>query len=141
MMRGNRGQAGVEFALMLPILLLILLGIADLGRAFYYTSAVASAAHGGAAAYAVDRNADVQSAACGALGPMPLCTATAAPTYIDANRRVQTGCGPGASASDAAVQVTYRFELLSGFLVTRIPIFSNQEIDIRACATSPRMSQ
>src|SRR5947207_15951513 len=46
---GNAGQSLVEVALALPLLLLILIGLADLGRAFYYTTAVASAARQGAA--------------------------------------------------------------------------------------------
>src|SRR5438874_11267897 len=46
---GNSGQSLVEVALALPLLLLILIGLADLGRAFYYTTAIASAARQGAA--------------------------------------------------------------------------------------------
>ena len=49
---GNAGQSLVEVALALPLLLLILIGLADLGRAFYYTTAIASAARQGASARA-----------------------------------------------------------------------------------------
>ena len=41
---GSRGQALIELALILPILLFLLLGALDLGRAFYSTITVASAA-------------------------------------------------------------------------------------------------
>src|SRR5437870_2601945 len=44
----ERGQSLVEFALALPVLLLLLLGLADFGRAFYYTSTIANAARVGA---------------------------------------------------------------------------------------------
>ncbi|MGH2451938.1 MAG: TadE/TadG family type IV pilus assembly protein [Candidatus Limnocylindria bacterium] len=47
----TRGQSLVETALALPILLLLVLGIADLGRYGYYAIAVSHAAHD-AAAYA-----------------------------------------------------------------------------------------
>src|SRR5438874_2437183 len=39
-----RGQAIVETALLLPILMLLVMGTADLGRVFYYSIAVTNAA-------------------------------------------------------------------------------------------------
>lgn len=42
------GQSLVEFALTLPILLLFVMGIFDLGRAVYYYSTIQNAAHEGA---------------------------------------------------------------------------------------------
>ncbi len=43
-----RGQSVVELALLLPILVMIMLGALDLGRAFYYYSGVNNAARVGA---------------------------------------------------------------------------------------------
>lgn len=43
--RGERGMAAVEFALMLPVFLMLLAGIADFGRAFTIRQTLASAAH------------------------------------------------------------------------------------------------
>lgn len=40
----SRGQTLVEFALILPVFLLILMGIFDLGRAVYYSSTLSNAA-------------------------------------------------------------------------------------------------
>jgi hypothetical protein len=45
MKQPSRGQTLVEFALVLPLLLLFLLGILDLGRAVYAYSTIANAAH------------------------------------------------------------------------------------------------
>lgn len=42
------GQSLVEFAIILPILLLLILGVFDLGRVIYYYSAISSAAREGA---------------------------------------------------------------------------------------------
>ena len=42
--RGHRGQALVEFALLSPVLMLLLVGVVDLGRALYYQVQTASAA-------------------------------------------------------------------------------------------------
>ena len=46
--RRERGQDLVEFAITLPMLLLLLMAIIDLGRAIYYFSAVHNAAREGA---------------------------------------------------------------------------------------------
>jgi len=40
----SRGQTLVEFALILPVFLLVLMGIMDLGRAVYYSSTLSNAA-------------------------------------------------------------------------------------------------
>jgi len=45
---GRRGQAIVETALLLPILMFLTMGTADLGRIFYYSIAVTNAAREGA---------------------------------------------------------------------------------------------
>jgi Flp pilus assembly protein TadG len=44
----RRGQAMVEFALVLPILVLIIFGLVDLGRAVYVNNSLAEAARDGA---------------------------------------------------------------------------------------------
>ncbi|MGE9808853.1 TadE/TadG family type IV pilus assembly protein [Janibacter sp. G1551] len=46
--RSERGAAAIEFALVLPLLLLIVAGITDFGRAFYMQISTASAAREGA---------------------------------------------------------------------------------------------
>lgn len=46
--RNEKGSALVEMALIMPMILLLLMGIVDLGRAFYYSNAVARAAEAGA---------------------------------------------------------------------------------------------
>ena len=52
----DRGQALVEFALALPILILLLVGIFDLGRAVYAFNTVNNAAREGARLAIVDQN-------------------------------------------------------------------------------------
>lgn len=46
--QNEKGSALVELALILPLLLLLFMGIVDLGRAFYYSNSVARAAEAGA---------------------------------------------------------------------------------------------
>lgn len=45
---GERGQAMVEFAFVMPLLVLILMGVFDLGRAVYAYNVISSAAREGA---------------------------------------------------------------------------------------------
>lgn len=51
----RRGAAAVEFAIVLPILILLLLGGADLGRCFYSAMAVTNSARAGAEYGAMNR--------------------------------------------------------------------------------------
>ena len=46
--QGSRGQSMVEFALMAPLLFLILFGIVDFGRAIFYSNEITNAAREGA---------------------------------------------------------------------------------------------
>ncbi len=53
--RSGRGQALVEFALVFPLLIFMLLGLVDLGRAVYAFSALSNAAREGARVAAVNQ--------------------------------------------------------------------------------------
>ncbi len=54
--RKSRGQAVIEFALVLPILLLVLLGITEFGRAFWTLNVLTQAAREGARVAALGGN-------------------------------------------------------------------------------------
>lgn len=54
----TRGQSLVEMALTLPVLLLVVLGFIDLGRAVYYYSAIGNAVREGARYATVQRHLD-----------------------------------------------------------------------------------
>jgi len=54
--RGVRGQSLVEFALILPVLLIMLFGVFDFGRASYAFNAVSNAAREGARVAIVDQS-------------------------------------------------------------------------------------
>jgi Flp pilus assembly protein TadG len=56
--RGPGGQSLVEFALILPVLLLILLGLFDFGRAIYAYSSISNAAREGARLAIVDQSSN-----------------------------------------------------------------------------------
>lgn len=48
MRKRQRGQAMTEFALLIPVMIMLVLGIIEFGRAFYYYSSIANAAREGA---------------------------------------------------------------------------------------------
>ena len=47
-LKSDHGSSLIEVAMVLPVLILLLLGIIDFGRAFYLSNEVAGAAHAGA---------------------------------------------------------------------------------------------
>jgi len=97
----DRGAAAVEFALLLPVLLLLVFGIIDLGRALNAQITLTQAAREGARLAALSEANVVsrtQTAATGLSGVTV--TVTACPS------------GSGA-ASDATVQVSYPFTFLT----------------------------
>ncbi len=53
----HKGQAMVEMALLLPLLVLLAIGMVDLGRAFYYKEAITNVAREGARYGASDPHA------------------------------------------------------------------------------------
>lgn len=131
----EEGQSLVELALALPLMLLILLGISDVGRAFYYTTTIANAARAGAAYAAANAStataASVAAKVCNETGFAPY---SATPTCPGLSTSSSFGGG-----QDAVVTVTYDFEFLSGFLVNRV--FSAGPLVIRASATYPSLAQ
>jgi TadE-like protein len=61
----DKGQSLVEFALVMPLLLVMLLGIMEFGRAWHISQIVTDAARQGARAGAIYRQADSVNAAAG----------------------------------------------------------------------------
>jgi hypothetical protein len=59
----ERGQALVEFALVIPVVLLLIIGLFDLGRAVYAYNSVSNAARTGARVAIVDQTPEIQQEA------------------------------------------------------------------------------
>lgn len=157
------GQSFVEVALSLPILLLIVIGIVDIGRLYAYKVAVTNAAR--EAAFYGARNADAPTAdallpdgtvlrgicqrARDELGAGPSLTPCAAAPIAVQCSRGGVPCGPdtseprlyqtdGQGGADVSVTVTYDLSLLSGFLVGAV--FSNP-MRVRATAVFGGLAQ
>lgn len=93
LIRANRGQAVIEFAFVLPLLLLLCFGITEFGRAWMTVNILTSAAREGvrlAAVTAPDTPAVEQRVrdVCGAAGVEPTSITVTPPDPSDPDRRV-----------------------------------------------------
>jgi Flp pilus assembly protein TadG len=136
LMAEQAGQSLVEFALALPVLLLILLGLADFGRAFYYTTAIANAARAGAEYAARNAGAGANATTIG----YKVCNETGFVSYSSTATcpGLSTTVSPSppvAGGADVTVTVTYNFNLISAYLVSRIT--NVNPIPLRAQASFP----
>jgi Flp pilus assembly protein TadG len=130
------GQSLVEFALALPVLLLILLGLADFGRAFYYTTTISNAARAGAEYAAKNAGVGANATTIG----YKVCNETGFVSYsatatCPGLTTTVVPSPPVSGGSDVTVTVTYSFELISSYLVGRI--IGTDPIALRAQATFP----
>ncbi len=100
----DRGAAAVEFALLLPVLLLIVFGIVDFGRALNAQITLTQAAREGARLAALGQPA----------GTVIARTQTAATGLAGVSASVTASCPVNAGASaDAKVQASYSFTFVT----------------------------
>ena len=112
--RSERGAAAVEFAIILPVLILLLIGTIEFGRAFQVQATLAAAAREGVRVMAIeDDHAAARAATRTAGGGLN-------PELADANIAV----GPAAcsSGADATVTITYRQPFLTGLFGSGIDL-------------------
>jgi Flp pilus assembly protein TadG len=107
----SRGQALVEFALVLPIFLVLLFGMIDIGRVVWANDDLANAAREGARWASVHGNwqfAECQTGPSAGTSPPSQCTPTT-PDYKEATREHVRGflVAPGGAISDVTIQICY----------------------------------
>jgi Flp pilus assembly protein TadG len=133
--RGQRGQSLVEFAFVLPIIVLVIVAFIEVGRAVFAWNTIANAARQGARVAAVNQLPDltdcdesrpiedpyephwsIRGCAIAAAGPLGITTANvtvsyAAPpsTTLDCDPALHVGC-------IAAITVTYNYSVSTPFL-------------------------
>jgi len=101
-MRRDRGAAAVEFALMLPVLLLIVFGIIDFGRALNAQVTITQAAREGARLDALNQPNVVSR------------TQAAATGLSGVGVTVVSACPPGSGpTANADVKVSYTFNFVT----------------------------
>lgn len=128
----DAGQSLVELALALPVLLIILLGLADFGRVFYYTTIITNAAREGAAYLALNPTSDnttIKTHVCNETGLFPYNDPSSCPLVVSPSP------SPYGAGQDADVSVTYQFTLISSYLVSRV--FPSDPVSLTAHARYP----
>lgn len=102
--QGDRGAAAVEFALVLPVLLLVIFGIIDFGRMLYAKITLAEAAREGARAAALVGQSAGQSQVAKSVTGLDTSAGPVTATVV--------ACTSDPDA-DATVTVTYTFKLVT----------------------------
>ncbi|MBI2762161.1 MAG: pilus assembly protein [Chloroflexi bacterium] len=145
-MRG--GQSLVEFALILPVLLLVLFGVFDFGRAIYAYNAVSNAAREGgrtaivnqtasdirarAAAQATALGIDATSTSCPPSGPSGVCVEFK-------NAALTSACTPANLGCVAVITVKYSITPLTpivGSIVGPLTISSTTKQAVESLCTT-----
>ena len=139
--RSEDGAQLVEFALVLPLLLLVLLGIAEFGFVFQRYEVVTNAAREGARLAVLPGygDGDVQGRVDAYLssGRVPA-TATNPKVVVENVSIPVTGGRPSISAKRVTVTYTYTFQFLNGLLAffgtnyTTVPLSAVSEMRIEA---------
>ena len=124
--KGEKGQSLLEFALIVPILLIILAGVLDLGRLYYTYVSITDAAAEGASYAAIhpqaNERAEVLQRAQEASGAL---------VQIDPTM-VQVDCPAVAAGAPITVTVSYSFTVATPLLNVMVP---SGELRLRAVAT------
>jgi Flp pilus assembly protein TadG len=100
----DRGAAAVEMALVLPLLLLVLFGLVDFGRAFNNQMQLTQAAREGVRVVAMGNPGDAGDRVFAALDPKLRASVTT---------KVVTPCSAGDTTTNAEVLVTYQFKFMT----------------------------
>lgn len=97
----ERGAAAVEMAIVLPLLVLLLGGIVDFGRAFYTKNILTNAAREGAraASFASITSAEITSRTTAAMNGLTPARATITPINV-----------PCAATTNAGVRIRYQYD-------------------------------
>jgi Flp pilus assembly protein TadG len=109
-MKKEKGQSLVEFALILPILLIILIGVVDLGRMYYAYIIITDAAAEGATYAAINPNdiSEIENrarAACGDIAAGVQSVQVTCPT-----------CPSAESGDTVTVSISYDYVVLTPFM-------------------------
>jgi Flp pilus assembly protein TadG len=118
--RRGEGQALVEFALVIPIFLLVVLGLFDMGRAVFYFSTISNASREAVRLGIVDQNvADVrQEAVDSASGVMPITNADVDVTFLAPDLSAGGPCStaPYDIGCVVRVEITHSFVAATPFV-------------------------
>lgn len=110
----DRGAAAVEFALVLPVLIVLILGLVEFSRLFNIQISLSNAAREGARTMAIENDLDVARTS----------AIAAAPSISPAVSAAQISISPSDCSAGGTVTVTidYSVGLMTGFFGPEIPL-------------------
>ncbi|TDW30408.1 TadE/TadG family type IV pilus assembly protein [Cryobacterium psychrophilum] len=113
--RGERGAAAVEFALILPVLLLLVLGVIEFSRVYNVQISLSNAAREGARTMAIHNNPVQARSAASLAAP-----SVTSPALTAGNVTVSpTDCAAG---STVTVTIHYDVHLMTGYFGPTLPL-------------------
>jgi len=118
-LHGERGATVVEFAFIVPLLIVLVLGIAEFGHAFQVSGTLSAAAREGVRVMALQNDSAAARAA--ARGAAP----ALAPALTDAEIKIPFPCPPpGSGTGNETVRLTidYPMPFLTGFFGSSITL-------------------
>ena len=115
--RDDRGAAAVEFALVVPLLLLLVLGIAEFGRAYNISATLANAARTGARTMALENSASAARTA--AQGAARGVTLSASQISVTPSSCPASGTG---STTLVTVSITYPMTFVTGLFGSSVTL-------------------
>ena len=108
-LRGERGASAVEFALIVPLLIVLVIGIAEFGHAFQVQGTLSAAAREGVRAMALQNDPVAARAA------VQDATTSLRPRVTTAQITVTpTTCPPAGGSTNVRVTISYRMPYLTG---------------------------
>lgn len=130
--RSEAGTATVEFAIVLPLLMLILVGVLEWGRYFVLRESVVHAAREGARGGTLldATQADACAAALAFLSTIGLAPSCPGDIAVDMDAKIAGGGGP---LPAVAVQIDVLFES-----VTKLPLLIPTTIHVEAVMPAPK---
>lgn len=130
MLTDDAGQSLIELALALPLLLIVLLGIIDGGRAYYFATMMANAAREGAS-YAARNDTATRDQV-----TQRVCDETALASFGQPCSGLTVTCT--IVQADVSVSVRYDFRFITGYLADTV--FRVNPLPIRAVAQYPLLT-
>ena len=116
--RPRGGQSTVELALLLPVFLLVLVGVVDLGRAFYRYAVLTNSVREGARIATFDQTeATIQGAVVARSAGIGLTTANVTVTCFSGATATTKTCGSVALGDGVRVAATHTFSPITGRLI------------------------
>ncbi|WP_222267572.1 TadE/TadG family type IV pilus assembly protein [Modestobacter marinus] len=106
---GERGASAVEFALIVPLLVVLVLGIAEFGHAFQVQGTLSAAAREGVRVMALQNDPAAARAA------VQNATSTLRPAVTNAQVLIPVTCPATGGPTDVRVTISYRMPYLTGF--------------------------